>query len=98
MRESMPETQGKYVDRGPVLDNSREKCGPVKRKQPFGKVWLVYHEAVCTEEALESIVRQGRRHPREIPEDLTDLALLNDINSREELALMEAWAKGGFVA
>ena len=94
MKEWMPETQG-FVDKGKAVNSSGCTSGSVKLHTRDGTVLL---RDAYTQEQTEDIIRQGRKSPRKLTDQEVDLALANDIASREHLQIMEAWAKAGFTS
>ena len=103
MKEYMPDSTGPvFVDRGPKRattfdrvkmatpwrENLVPQCGEVTYRHPDG-----YGERrePLTEADVKAIVRNGRERPRDLG-SLADLALANDVESREDLRAMEDWA------
>lgn len=104
MKEYMPDSTGPvFVDRGPKRattfdrvkmatpwrENLVPQCGEVTYRHPdgYGERNGPYLEA-----DVKAIVRNGRERPRDLG-SLADLALANDVESREDLRAIEDWAR-----
>lgn len=90
MRECNGMTGGQYIDRGPALRSSKHYDGEAS------EVVVRDADGVRTVPAydrkrLKEVIQQGRKKPRPLTHDETEMVDANRRRARDDLAAMEAW-------
>lgn len=91
MRESMPDTSGEYVDRGPRVRRTIPD-GFASQVTRFLDDGRTIHERPYDPKELRALVRAGKELPRPLTLRESQRATRNRAEAREQYRAMERWA------